>query len=615
MIVYKAEGLGTGIDMEYTIGSKTFGDWKIVAELGEGSFGKVFKVVKEKDGIVLDGAVKLIRIPKNVSEIKEALSEGMDEKSVTEYFSDIKQGVVREIAVMSQLKMHPNIVSCEDYEVIPHAGTVGWDILIRMELLTGLTDYTLEHPMKEADVIKMGKELCRALDFCQKKGLIHRDIKPGNIFVDAFGNFKLGDFGVARSVEKTMGGYSKQGTEGYMAPEVFHVKPYGANVDLYSLGIVLYRYMNGNRMPFYPPAPKPLSSQIREDAFLTRMKGEKELPFPIHATPAFAQVILKACAWDPKKRYRTAAEMLEALEQLGKETVTSGKGESGRIPKDMFIPPYPPEKEVDQRDGTEETYNPFDDGGDAGSEGTYNPFDDGGNAGSESTYNPFDGGGDAGPESTYNPFDDFDTNKDSKKRGKKKVETPFGMMDSITPEDALNDTDVFSKFFGGFDGDFKVDEKQEKIKELKEFWKIFLTTLWSSKRNTLWKAYITPDIPLQIYSNAMYNITGNQVKKDDIVAILDCTPDTRIPCGGGMIMTTEGIWIQLGTLAVGDSPASFIPYDVKDLHVETSKFLFTTTQKLVWTDKGKTCVYNSAQTKYVDYNQLIWAIKEWQKKG
>ena len=71
----------------------------------------------------------------------------------------------------------------------------------------------------------MGRELTSALIFCQKKGLIHRDIKPENIFVSEAGQFKLGDFGVARTVEKTTGGLSRKGTEKYMAPEVYLGKP------------------------------------------------------------------------------------------------------------------------------------------------------------------------------------------------------------------------------------------------------------------------------------------------------------------------------------------------------------------------------------------------------
>ena len=155
-----------------------------------------------------------------------------------------------------------------------HEGTLGWDILIRMELLTPLYEYQLEHPMHEKDVLRMGVELTDALSFCQKKGIMHRDIKPENIFVSETGQFKLGDFGVARTVEKTTGGLSRKGTEKYMAPEVYLGKPYDQTVDLYSLGLVLYSFLNCGRLPFYPLDKNQISFADRENAMDRRMKGE-----------------------------------------------------------------------------------------------------------------------------------------------------------------------------------------------------------------------------------------------------------------------------------------------------------------------------------------------------
>lgn len=288
--------------MEYTIGRKVFGDWEIVREIGEGSFGKVFELRKTQFGITSKAALKLIRIPKTTAEIREALSDGMDEKTVTSYFKGIVDQFVHEIGVMAELKGHQNIVSCEDFTVREQESGFGWDILIRMELLTALNDYEMQNKLTEEDVRKLAIDMCQALIFCQKKGLIHRDIKPGNIFVDSLGNYKLGDFGVARTAEKTMGGMSKQGTENYMAPEVYYVRPYGASVDIYSLGIVLYRMMNGKRLPFWPAAPAPIGFTDKTEALIKRMKGIEAIPRPVNGSDEFVKIILKACEPDPGKR-------------------------------------------------------------------------------------------------------------------------------------------------------------------------------------------------------------------------------------------------------------------------------------------------------------------------
>lgn len=299
--------------MNYTIGTVVFGDWHIVREIGEGSFGKVFEIQKTEYGVTTRSALKVIRIPKNHADVQAVLSEGMDEQSITSYFQGFVDEIVKEIAVMTTLKSHAGIVSCEDHKVLDHIGEFGWDILIRMELLTPLTEYQLTHTIDEALVRKMAIDLTGALSFCQKKALIHRDIKPENIFVSPEDyQFKLGDFGVARTAEKTIGGLSKKGTESYMAPEVYLGRPYGSTVDIYSLGLVLYKFMNYGRLPFLPALPAPITFADRENALTKRMQGVP-FPPPAGASPELAAIILKACAYDPADRYRTADEMLAAL--------------------------------------------------------------------------------------------------------------------------------------------------------------------------------------------------------------------------------------------------------------------------------------------------------------
>ena len=301
--------------MEYRIGTKVFTNWTIKKELGEGATGRVFEICKTDYGITTRSALKVIRVPRSASDIRAALAEGMDEQSVSSYFKGFVDEIVKEIVIMTNLKSHPNIVSYEDHHVTEHEGALGWDILIRMELLTPLYEYQLSHPMKEKDVLRMGVELTDALSFCQKKGFMHRDIKPENIFVSETGQFKLGDFGVARTVEKTTGGLSRKGTEKYMAPEVYLGRPYGLSVDIYSLGLVLYSFLNHGRLPFYPLDKKQITFADRENALGRRMKGDI-LPPPASASESAAEVILKACAYRSEDRYHSAAEMHEALKKI-----------------------------------------------------------------------------------------------------------------------------------------------------------------------------------------------------------------------------------------------------------------------------------------------------------
>ena len=292
-----------------------FGEWSIVREIGEGSFGKVFEIERRDFGYTYKAALKAITIPQSQSEVKSVLADGMDEQSATSYFRGFVEEMVAEFVLMSKLKGHSNIVSYEDHRVVEHTEGIGWDILIRMELLTPLLDHVSKNPLSRGDVIKLGIDICKALEVCRKNNIIHRDIKPENIFYSDIGDFKLGDFGIAKTVEKTTGGLSKKGTYTYMAPEVYKGEAYGASVDIYSLGIVLYRFMNNNRTPFLPPYPTPIKYADRESAMARRIKGET-LPAPANADEALSQVILKACAYSPKDRYLSPSDMRRDLEAL-----------------------------------------------------------------------------------------------------------------------------------------------------------------------------------------------------------------------------------------------------------------------------------------------------------
>ena len=162
----------------------------------------------------------------------------------------------------------------------------------------------------------MGVHLCRALELCQRHNIIHRDVKSENIFISADGNYKLGDFGVARTVLASSGALTQVGSPSYMAPEMFQAgKTYNASVDTYALGLVLYRCLNEGRLPFYPPYPQPLTPEDRNMAEGKRLSG-LELPRAVNATAALDAILRKACAPDPAGRFASPTEMRLALEKL-----------------------------------------------------------------------------------------------------------------------------------------------------------------------------------------------------------------------------------------------------------------------------------------------------------
>ena len=301
--------------MEYSVDAAVLDGWNITRLLGEGGYGKVFEIERSEFGQTYRAALKVITVPQSSAEVRSVISEGMSVSQAEAYFHGIVEELMHEFSIMFKLKGTANIVSCEDLRVLEHPDGIGWDILIRMELLHPLLPYVYEHPMARRDIIRLGIDICKALELCQRYNIIHRDIKPENIFISDNGDYKLGDFGIARTIERTTSGLSKKGTYSYMAPEVYAGREYGFSVDTYSLGLVLYRMLNKNRGPFLPQPPEAITFSSREQALGRRISGEA-LPRPFYGEGRLGEIVLKACAFDPKDRYSSPQQLRQELEAI-----------------------------------------------------------------------------------------------------------------------------------------------------------------------------------------------------------------------------------------------------------------------------------------------------------
>ncbi len=292
--------------------SAVWPQWQIEKQIGRGSYGVVYQAVRRDNNIESHAAIKVISIPSDSSEVDSLRSEGLDLNGTRTYFKGIVDDFVSEIQLMESLKGIQNIVSVEDYRVVEKTDSVGYEIYIRMELLTPFNTYICDKNLTEKEVVKIGVDICTALEICGKRNIIHRDIKPENIFVNDFGYFKLGDFGIARKLENMTSGLSQKGTFNYMAPEVVNSKAYDSRVDTYSLGIVLYRLLNNNKLPFLDTDKQILNANERKLAVERRIRGDNLMP-PKGASAQMANLILKACAFDPNARFTSATEMKNAL--------------------------------------------------------------------------------------------------------------------------------------------------------------------------------------------------------------------------------------------------------------------------------------------------------------
>ena len=315
-----------------------FGKWYIEEKLGEGSYGAVYKIRStDYNGKSYYSALKVISIPKDENERAEVELLCGTEENTRNYFQEQLNRFETEIELMNQFKGKTNIVSYEDHEIIPREGDqIGFDVFVRMELLEDLRKIqrtNAELLNNQIEIIHIGKDICNALEICMEHNIIHRDIKPGNIMRSKDGDYKLGDFGVARNLDSTST-MTKVGTLSFMAPEVENADSYDERADIYSLGMVLYELLNNNRAPFLPVGTQAVTATDKETARDLRMHGE-QFPLPMCADRCLGEVVVKACAYAPEDRYQTATEFREALIQaekmlLGTYTpgVTSGAGNS-----------------------------------------------------------------------------------------------------------------------------------------------------------------------------------------------------------------------------------------------------------------------------------------------
>ena len=306
--------------------------WSAAKLLGRGGFGAVYEIHRNIRGNLEKAAMKVLRVPENDADVARLRSQGMSQQSTETYYENLVDGIYNEIRIMQRFVGNSHIVSYEDYALRKRDSEIGWDIYIRMELLTGLTYYMTRYPMNDQMVIKLGMDISLGLNDCHSSGIIHRDIKPDNIFVNERGNFKLGDFGVSRNVPGSQDVLSFKGTLGYMAPEVYRMISTDARSDIYSLGMVLYQCLNDYRLPFMPENFTPYDI---ETARQRRFSGEP-IPAPAHGSKGLKDLVLKAVAYRPEDRFQTAEEMYRALQSVN-GTYHAGSGANYQKPDNRAV--------------------------------------------------------------------------------------------------------------------------------------------------------------------------------------------------------------------------------------------------------------------------------------
>lgn len=347
-------------------------EWHVLEWLGGGSFGDVFHIWREHFGVRVDSALKVIRVfvPDEAEVFEDAFSNEVrimellrgapnvvaiedfyfkkadswiEKEAVQGKDTPEKDALCKDASEKDTLEINASEIdasiegaSNKDGEKVPpskidqnhtlseRAMEYGY-LYVRMELLTGFRDYQKKKgDLSTREILKVGMDVCSALMYCEDRNIIHRDIKPTNLFIDQFGNFKVGDFGVSRITETVhlANRMTGTGTVTYMAPEIFAGEAYNNTVDIYALGLILYQLLNKDCLPFLPSTPSRYSLQDVDKANYRRFFGEEVPPVP-GIDPALNGIVLKALVFHPDGRYRYAREFYQKLreyaEKLGRK--------------------------------------------------------------------------------------------------------------------------------------------------------------------------------------------------------------------------------------------------------------------------------------------------------
>jgi eukaryotic-like serine/threonine-protein kinase len=222
---------------------------------------------------------------------------------------------------------HPTIVRVydagEDTEIGPD-GTPRPVPFIVMELVHGalLKDVIAAGPVPVVDTVRYVDGILEALEYSHRAGVVHRDIKPGNVMITEAGQVKVMDFGIARAVSDSSSTVAETtaiiGTAAYFSPEQAKGEPVDARADVYSTGVVLYELLAG-RPPFRGESPVAVAYQHVSEAPLAPSEVNETVPRSLDA------VALRALAKDPFQRYQDAAAFREAL-----DATVDGKSPSKR---------------------------------------------------------------------------------------------------------------------------------------------------------------------------------------------------------------------------------------------------------------------------------------------
>ena len=197
--------------------------------------------------------LKHICIPESQKQVDALMFTGAAAtvEDAQNYYKQVAADYQAELETLEKLSASPNIGCYRSYQIEPKEDGVGFEIYLLAEYRQTLAEVLAGTPMTQSGAVNLGVDLCSALCSLREAGLIHRNVKPSNVYLSSSGHYLLGDLGIAKIDELKYCSMPETMLSSFSAPELFSllgtIEP---TTDIYSVGMILYRIYNGNHGPF-----------------------------------------------------------------------------------------------------------------------------------------------------------------------------------------------------------------------------------------------------------------------------------------------------------------------------------------------------------------------------
>ncbi len=324
-----------------------FRGFEIISELGSGAFSKT--TLAEQDGKY--AVIKIIELP-NEATIEKYSAKYTKSAEFTEAMRNTGTELHQLLKTLTALPQSTTgILRHYDYTLSLDSDKGIYNLAVLTQYETPLHAVLASGEVPVGAILRMGSQLCEGLETMLKKFVVHGNIKESNIFYDSKTGFSLGDFYINDILSTTLVPDRQFKSYGYrfLAPEAYTGEEYSFKTDIFSLGMMMYKIFNHNRLP-YDDAPHTTLKKIKSSWDLAR-----SLPLPAMNIPEITKVLAKATAYNKDERYASFMQFKNSLDRL-----------LATLPKEILYTKIPapdsdaaqPEKATEQKEKTEAALSP-----------------------------------------------------------------------------------------------------------------------------------------------------------------------------------------------------------------------------------------------------------------